>query len=712
MNKNWWESSPLVEEASSNPNTPTGGNWWESSPLYEEPQQQPQQPANPDMNRGKQAGLQAGAGEAALTGLAQGASFGLGDELAGVISAGSQPFDESDEGYLGKPGALVARAFNRGTGLVTGGARLIGDAVGIGDGSATKDYERGRDWTRGAIEGQKEANPLASFGGEMAGVLVPGVGAAKAGLTAARAIPSTYAKAHPYIAGAATAAGDGAAFGALYGAGNATEGNRLSGAVESGALGLGVGGAVGTIAPVASAIKGKVSTVLGRSSNSPAAVAAEGLGAPLPAAIASDSPTVQKAAETIKKIPIIGSPLVKSAQKTAEKLGQKADDIATSLGATNPEMAGRAIRENVTVGWKGKIAEREKKLYDAVDQFVNPQTLTPLEKTRKVAQEIAGDYALQGRSGVGKAVEFIEESLAQANGLPFQGIKKLRTDIGEKLKNKIGLQTSGISETEFKRIYGALSDDLRQAAINGGGEKGLKAYERANKFSSAVKNRMERLQKFVKADTNEGVYNSIIQMAGSKGGADAARLNQLRKTVEPEVWKEVAGTAVEKMAFKRVGDDIVFSPEQFLTEYSKLSPAGKHFLFNASGQGKLAKELSHLATVSGKFKDIAKLANKSSAAVPMFGAGAVTGGTLSGFVSPWISVPLLSSAPVMARVLSKPTTVRATATFLEWLHQAALNPGAKTGILKYLSRGYPAVLKKELGIDIDQKELYQQLGGD
>lgn len=88
---------------------------------------------------------------------------------------------------------------------------------------------------------RRQAHPVASAVGDIAGGLAAGAGAAKAGLSLA-ARPGT-----SIMGAAGRGAAEGAAYGGLYGAGEARPGERLSGAATGAGTGLLVGGTLGGI---------------------------------------------------------------------------------------------------------------------------------------------------------------------------------------------------------------------------------------------------------------------------------------------------------------------------------------------------------------------------------------------------------------------------------------------------------------------------------
>jgi hypothetical protein len=117
------------------------------------------------------------------------------------------------------------------------GAGMVAPIKALVEGTSIGDaYRTARDANRAQKARNREENPVASTVGEVAGGLALGGNLAKGGLTlAGRNVP---------VIGRTGAAGaEGAAYGGLYGAGNADDGDRLAGA----ATGAAVGGLTGGI---------------------------------------------------------------------------------------------------------------------------------------------------------------------------------------------------------------------------------------------------------------------------------------------------------------------------------------------------------------------------------------------------------------------------------------------------------------------------------
>lgn len=595
---------------------------------------------------------------------------------------------------------------------VTAGVKAVVDWASGGPRSFGDNYDVTKEVMRQDLDAERKENPWYAYPAEIAGGILSGGAAVKAGATAAGRLPLAVEAGSPWAARVAAGAIDGAGMGALYGAGQGdglkdSLSKAATGGVVGGALGGAISGAVPAIVGAAKSGAGKVAEFLGRRSAAPVVESAERLGVQLPAAVASENMATQRVASTLRNVPGGGDPLVKSSERAIRQLGEAADNTVAGFGGSNPYTAGGAAREAIEVGWAGRTKEIGNKLYGNVDHLVDKTVQTPLEATRKAATEILGEQAASRISGPGKAVSFVREAIDDPKGLTYEGVKNLRTRVGEMLKNKNALASSGVSERELQRIYAGLSDDLSSSVRNAGGDKAVSAFERANAFNRNVAGRKESLRKLIGAENDEAVYNRIVSAASDKGSANFDLLRQARNAVGKDAWDEVAGTVVSRMGRDAEG---AFSPSRFLTDYGKLSPAGKGMLFNSTGRGELARSLDDLAAVSSKFKDLQKFANPSGTA--QGGIGAALGAGL--YAEPVTAISALLGARGMSMVLSKPAAVRATTKFLESIANASRVPGTyqrfAQNYLKRQSELYASRLGEALGIKIDPARLLAGLG--
>jgi hypothetical protein len=351
-------------------------------------------------------------------------------------------------------------------------------------------------------------------------------------------------------------------------------------------------------------------------------------GAPVvvPRAISSDSPIAQEAGAIVRNVPIANAPLTKAAETTLSQLGEKSGEVAGKYGsAASADAAGNTAKESIK-DWITKSSRaNESKLYDRVDSLINPNVRGTLNKTEAISNTINAerDAAALGDSGAVKQVQ----AAIDRGGLTYDGVKKLRTTIGEQLDS--GILPDGVSKGELKRIYGSLTDDLKSTVEASGNQSALEAFNRANTYSRLANERRESLAKIVGSHGDapaEAVFDKIKTMAGSSARADISKLAQARKVMGSSDWNEVGSTIVSKLGRDVEGN---FSPRRFLTDYGKISDAGKNVLFRSGGKSTLADSLDDIATISSRFKELEKYANPSGTSRSMMGGLIGAGGFAS-----------------------------------------------------------------------------------
>jgi hypothetical protein len=336
--------------------------------------------------------------------------------------------------------------------------------------------------------------------------------------------------------------------------------------------------------------------------------AAEQLNVPVPRAVAGGDVT-QAASGGLKEIPYVGTPIQRGYTDAVEKLGEKASDIALSRGAGKTVDAGEAAKSSITKWITGESKEINANLYDEVDRMIlKPDTARPLTATQKIVQQLAEEQTQSATRQNDKAIGLVAEAIARPEGLTYNGVKNLRTVLGQYLDGSI-VPEPGTHMPAIKRLYGSLTDDLKATVREAGGENAEAAFTQANRVAKEIAKRRERLATIVgdKADAApERVFDRLVAMAGTKGNADASKLKLARDAIGDEAWGEVQSATVAKLG--RDADDN-FSPGRFVTAYGKMSDAGKSALFG--DKGGLRQSLDNLATVARRFDQLAKLGNPS-----------------------------------------------------------------------------------------------------
>jgi len=438
--------------------------------------------------------------------------------------------------------------------------------------------------------------------------------------------------------------GTGTAFGAAQGLGEGVSlEDRLSNA-ETGAL---IGGGLG--AGLSAAGKG-IKALTKPAVLTPAEEAAERLGAPLPRYLGTEHPLPKKIATFASAMPIGGANIQKSAKTAKEGLEAAINNLTGTTVRPSAYDAGIEAKRAINDWIKPHSSATVSKAYDYVDKYVNPKIRTPLTNVKAELNNVRNLNYLAGQ-GDASFIGLVEEALNRKTGLSYEGIKRLRTIVGERLENP-SLLPAGTSGTEYKNLYKALSADLRNAAERAGGPKGLRAFERANSLNARVQAKREQLALIVSENGQaapEQVFSRIAGMAASGGKGNLDRLALARKSMPPAAWQEVTSGVIGSLGRNKAGE---FIPGQFISQYNSIPAASKDVIFGPVGNP-VRQALDDILTVSKKFGEMSEYANPSGTAKVFAGLEMLMNPIKLGF-GPF-------AAKAASTILSKPRTAKAAA---------------------------------------------------
>jgi hypothetical protein len=386
------------------------------------------------------------------------------------------------------------------------------------------------------------------------------------------------------------------------------------------------------------------------------------IGVDVPKGIATDSPLAAFTAQVIAKAPG-GGPLTKAVEESRNSLQGAVSTAANKAGGViDPAMAGDNYASAIENSFKPTVKSGVSAAYDNVAALMDKSKLTELSNTQGAVADILARRGESAIDGLGKAVDTVSEGIKRPGGMTFDGIKGLRTHLGEMLDS--GVFPEGMSEGELRRLYGSLSDDLKAAALNSGGERGVAALERANELNKQVSDWKEGIKKVLGPETRsgEGVSSAILRMASDGSSADIETLAKARSAVPKEVWQDIASTAISRLGKSRNGE---WTPAAFVTDFRQLSDRGKALLFRSVGSGDVLPFLDDIAKVSQKFVDRGKLANTSGTAghnaLYAVGGAIATGLAHLSFVEPLTAVAGIAGINGTARLLARPATASSVA---------------------------------------------------
>ncbi len=400
------------------------------------------------------------------------------------------------------------------------------------------------------------------------------------------------------------------------------------------------------------------------------ALAGERLGVKVPRAAASDLTAVQQMGKVTTNVPIAGTPLRKASEGAISKLDDAASRIQKGYGSGDIAAAGAGVRKGIQDFSENTLDDLVSKKYSAVDNLVNPDVAAPLSATKQRVSQLLAAREKAALPSEGSAAGIVKQAIDRPEGLTYDGVKRLRTEVGQMLKNP-QMAPAGTSQDELRAIYGSLSDDLRNVVHKAGGDKASKAFEEANTFAAKTTEEQKALDKIIGPQSDEGLFSKIQAMAGSNSRADLQNLMRVKRSVSPETWDEMSSAVISTMGRDADGK---FSPDRFLTAYGKLSQNGKSLLFKSAGKEDLAASLEDIATVSRRFKQLNQFANPSGTGQAIIGGSYIPGL----FVEPTTVISGLVGTRALSSALSKPTSAKKLAEWAKAYETAAVKPSPAT----------------------------------
>lgn len=385
--------------------------------------------------------------------------------------------------------------------------------------------------------------------------------------------------------------------------------------------------------------------------------------------LASGNPLIMGVENLLSKVPgSVGAYQDANAANFAgmrAKLGGARDMASTQYG---PATAGSAIQADLTSTAPGvrslpnRISGGYQTLLDQVMQRVGPDTPIPVNNTLGMAGTLSTpnpaapnvsalsvqpriariNQAFQADNGGTLPTNILGMQIPgqPARGIPFDVVKNQRTSIGEELNspNVIGTPVEG----QYKRLYGAMSDDLGQGAMlsdaaNAGpqmpGMGASAAWNRANNLYSAGMDRMDQVRGIAGKQSPEQAYQAYLQAANG----NVSTLQAVKKSINPETRGTVAATMLDDMGAATPGHQdntgTLFSPDSFLTRYNKMGPGRDELLSGFPNAGTVRGAVDDVAGAASMLKDGAKIWANPSGTGGNVAASASLGGIAGNLIS-------------------------------------------------------------------------------
>lgn len=542
----------------------------------------------------------------------------------------------------------------------------------------TKRLQREQNW---------QENPIETFaGGTAAALSLPAV---RAGNPATRG---------GWVGGAAATGG---LYGGLQGAG---EGEGLG----EGFAGFLKGAGLGTVTGAA----------MGRLTQGLRPQSAEELGAIADAqkaqvrannAIVSPDFEQQQKAGLLSKMPYVGEKLQEGLNTAVGDVAEGVRRVARGYSAMGPSatrVANPDLTSEVEAGLTAvdRVRNRIKKLdpaevekgFQGLKAQIAPDARSSLDRTRQLAQTLTADDIEAATRINQPAVNAVLEAVTRPDGLTYDGLLRLRQAVGALQKEDV-VTKGGTSEPAFRRLYGALSEDMKDLVKGAGGPQALSEFNKLMAETQKSILRRKGLEKIVgkAADVSpEKLVDDVMRWAGNGPQRNVRNLLLLKQTIGDDAMSDIAAATLQRglMSARNKGE---VSIAEFGKFWKGLTPNGQRFLFGQNPA--LVDELNALSRTTDNIQKVLGETNNSRTSYGNYlmrvidgtassvnkvgmtvGGGLIGGGTLGAAVSDLATTGGLAAAAVgtpiaigrlMARDLNKPATVRS----LNRVYQALSN---------------------------------------
>jgi hypothetical protein len=398
---------------------------------------------------------------------------------------------------------------------------------------------------------------------------------------------------------------------------------------------------------------------------------------------------IQGAEQLLGRTPGASGVIARKADAQTAAVSKTVEEIAASLAPkSSSKQAGSAIERGITGpgGFMTKFRAKSGELYDEVGKLLPQDAAIPADSTtRTLAQlstpiqgaENASSAMLNSRvSTIAKA--FQDDLAANGGAMPYQSLKQLRTQVGELIGDSA--LSPDTPTRQLRALYGAMSDDMTQAAKATGDPRVSRAVDRANNYYKAGMGRLDDVERVIE---RSGGPEMVFAAATSGTREGATTLRAVMQSLPKDAQRQVSATMLRRLgrANASAQDDLgeAFSTETFLSNWNKLSQEARSTLFDRFGS-RYVKDMDALAKLPAVTKTTSSLRESGQVfANPSRSSdGAIQAGTIGGLV--------LSAAtgnvPAVSGIVTGMATGNAAARFLtspkvvSWLAQNSARPVA------------------------------------
>ena len=404
----------------------------------------------------------------------------------------------------------------------------------------------------------------------------------------------------------------------------------------------------------------------------------------------SDNPVVTRVGSLLKGTFGSASVMERDIEKTLSSLQNRIGALASSsgIGAVSQQKAGEIAQQGIE-SYVGKFKDTSGLLFDRVGKKLATKT-SPLNNVRSFVSTELSQYTnepnLQKKIAGNKAIQEAIDAVSDAGdtGLRYDALKRYRTNVGSLItENAITGQDNALA----KRVYAALSEDMKAVAKESGPET-LKAFENANAFFNRGVTEIEgRLQKYIGSKADPAAILTSIK--NSSKGSDF-RVSAIMKAIPSHDKPIIRDAILQQLGKNQSGE---FSPTVFFKDFNKISPEAKKALFGAESsafRGSLERlaRISQKISESGRYEIFSRTADNLGN-VGLIALSAVDLGTAAAATATSNATARLLTNPSFAKTLAKysmkPISKSAFRSMLnDMANVAAKNPAIQNEVATFI----------------------------
>jgi hypothetical protein len=444
----------------------------------------------------------------------------------------------------------------------------------------------------------------------------------------------------------------------------------------------------------------------------------------IPRYLTTDSSVAKWITEKLAKTPLAGEPLHGIPEKYRTGLEETRSGISDFVNPTMPDQsiydAGKKLQNDIG-SWVESQKQYFNNQYDInVSSVIDDTQRVPLANSGNAISDIVQKRAAIGpgvfdlnrvqdvRDATSGVVKPILRAMEEGRGKSFSEIKNLRTY----LRELYGNPANNISESEYRTIYKALSDDMEEAAKLSGASN-YNEYKRIDReyfdninaiddFQSFFGGFEKRGSNYVFSSTPEQLVGKIRDAMKEGKGGSYDKVRTMMNVLTPEGRDSLRKYIISNLGSKLSPESpnvSVFDPQSFMKEYGSLSKKAKQEVFGND----LSSALDDLYTLSSPFKVTSGKSRMGSISPPSGSeeqAGEIKVG-LSYLANPIATIGSIMGGRTFTGFMASPTSVKRIGNLARALKAVRDNPasrGAQAALAQSI-RQFPIEIGKSASAD-------------